>query len=153
MKPSLRPLFVAAGFAFVAGLAAAPLWWPHGPLAAMARVVFAGLCHQIPERTFAHDGHTMAVCARCSGIYLGLAVGPLVALAARVDPRRRALWIVGALPITTQVFAAWLWPSLDLAWLRAATGLWAGAFGGFLLACALSTVSAPSQAPVPSTGG
>ena len=75
-------------------------------------------------------------------------VGPLVALVWRVDPRRRAPWLLGALPITAQVVAAWVWPSLDVAWLRAATGLWAGVFGGFLLACAVSTASAPARTPL-----
>ncbi len=32
---------------------------------------FSVVCHQNPERTIIIDGHSMLVCARCSGIYAG----------------------------------------------------------------------------------
>ena len=37
--------------------------------------VFAPLCHQIPGRCFVLDGHPLAVCGRCLGIYAGFAAG------------------------------------------------------------------------------
>src|SRR5699024_1248458 len=37
--------------------------------------VFAGLCHQIPERSFWINGQPMAVCSRCLGIYGSFALG------------------------------------------------------------------------------
>lgn len=129
---------IAAWFAVIAILAAAPVFAPDTALAIIARVVFSGLCHQIPERSFAHDGHLLAVCARCAGIYAGLALGPLLAIAHPLAPRRARWWLVGAVPMATQVVLAWIWPALDLGWLRALTGIWAGLFGGWLLASALS---------------
>lgn len=36
---------------------------------------FAPLCHQIPGRCFFLDGHPLAVCGRCLGIYAGFAAG------------------------------------------------------------------------------
>jgi len=39
--------------------------------------VFAPVCHQIPGRCFALDGHPLAVCGRCLGIYAGFAAGLL----------------------------------------------------------------------------
>lgn len=34
---------------------------------------FAGLCHQLPERSYFVDGHKLAVCSRCTGLYAGFA--------------------------------------------------------------------------------
>jgi uncharacterized membrane protein len=35
---------------------------------------FASLCHQMPERSFFIAGHKLAVCARCTGLYLGFSL-------------------------------------------------------------------------------
>jgi uncharacterized membrane protein len=62
-----------------------------------------GLCHQLPERSFAFGGLQWPVCARCSGIYLGL-VCALIALLLAYRGRQR-----GGGP-------AWpFWPFLALA--------------------------------------
>ncbi|HEX5965590.1 MAG TPA: DUF2085 domain-containing protein [Pyrinomonadaceae bacterium] len=34
---------------------------------------FAGLCHQLPERSYFIAGHKLAVCSRCTGLYAGFA--------------------------------------------------------------------------------
>ena len=34
---------------------------------------FATLCHQLPERSYFIDGHQLAVCSRCTGVYGGFA--------------------------------------------------------------------------------
>ena len=34
---------------------------------------FAGICHQLPERSYFIFGHKLAVCARCTGLYAGFA--------------------------------------------------------------------------------
>ncbi len=36
------------------------------------------ICHQRPERSFSVAGAQLPVCARCYGLYLGIAVGALV---------------------------------------------------------------------------
>jgi uncharacterized membrane protein len=38
------------------------------------------VCHQIPERSFVVDGHPLPLCARCTGLYLGTALGGLLGL-------------------------------------------------------------------------
>lgn len=50
-------------FAASAAAAAAPALRPH----------LAMFCHQIEARTFCPDGRPMGLCARCTGIYLGVA--------------------------------------------------------------------------------
>lgn len=65
-----------------------------------ARVIGYALCHQIPERSFfAHD-HQYPLCARCTGMYLGLVTGFLFLIvrrrvkAARLPPAPIAATLV-----------------------------------------------------------
>ena len=45
---------------------------------------FALVCHRQPERSFFWFGGSVAVCARCLGIYLGAAVGLLMCVPRRI---------------------------------------------------------------------
>jgi len=45
-----------------------------GP-ARLLYAVFAPVCHQVADRCFVLDGHPLAVCGRCLGIYAGFAAG------------------------------------------------------------------------------
>jgi uncharacterized membrane protein len=40
--------------------------------------IFSPLCHQISERSFHIFGFQLAVCSRCTGIYLGLFIGTIL---------------------------------------------------------------------------
>ena len=121
---------------------------PHLP-PALAAVVYAFgalVCHQRPERSFHWDGAQLAVCARCTGIYLGACVTAVLAF---VPPRQyasgaitarrlRTVLAVAALPTAVTVaceWAGWWHPSARL---RAATGLVLGAAAGFVVAAALA---------------
>lgn len=58
---------------------------------------FSFICHQIPERSFAILHHPLAVCHRCSGIYLGFFLGTLqTSLFLRISPRAQRTCIVAA---------------------------------------------------------
>ncbi len=46
-----------------------------GEMQTAVRQCFAPLCHQMPSRSLQIDGVPVAICDRCSGIYLGLVVG------------------------------------------------------------------------------
>lgn len=64
---------------------------------------FAVACHQIPGRSYHLFGYPLAICSRCTGIYVGVLVGLLVyplvrPLATRRSPARRWL-LLAALPV------------------------------------------------------
>lgn len=84
----------------------APWAEAHGyhALAATIYRAFDPLCHQISERSFHLEGHAFAVCARCTGLYAGLAAGiifyPLARSLKRTDTPSRWWLIVAAVPIS-----------------------------------------------------
>ena len=69
---------------------------------------FGFLCHQLPERSYFISGHKLAVCSRCSGIYLGatltLLVYPLVKSLRSVDPPARKWLFAAAIPLFVDFF-------------------------------------------------
>ena len=68
--PLLACLAVLATVAAAAPLAAAG--WPYAEL---LRWPFSLACHQLPERSFHWLGSPLAVCQRCTGLYVGFALG------------------------------------------------------------------------------
>lgn len=64
--------------------------------------MFDRVCHQISERAFYLAGHPLAVCARCTGIYFGFALGvivyPLVRSLRRGDAPARKWLLLAAVP-------------------------------------------------------
>jgi uncharacterized membrane protein len=115
-------LIVAAPLALDAG---------HDSLAHVIYQAFSPLCHQIFERSFHLEGHKLAVCSRCTGIYAGFAVAvwvyPLVRSLRNVSSPSRLWLILAALPITVD-FALGLfglWPNTHLT--RFTTGALLGA--------------------------
>ena len=64
---------------WLAAIVAAPYLRSHGSQwAPVLYACFAPICHQRPERSFKAFGYPLAVCVRCSGIYLGVLLGLLV---------------------------------------------------------------------------
>jgi uncharacterized membrane protein len=55
---------------------------PHDALTKADLIGFA-TCHQIPERSLHIDGHQLPLCARCTGIYIGMLSGWLWLIARR----------------------------------------------------------------------
>src|SRR6187455_3000891 len=46
----------------------------HGELAQVIYRGFGVFCHQLPERSYFIEGHKLAVCSRCTGLYGGFAI-------------------------------------------------------------------------------
>jgi uncharacterized membrane protein len=103
-RGGLRACLIAVCVAGLALVVAAPWaahrgWWVSSLLYAL----FDPVCHQIPERSFHLAGAPLAVCHRCSGLYLGFALGiaswprfPAAAAHLLAQPR----WIVAfAVPL------------------------------------------------------
>lgn len=129
---------VATGFATACVLIALPPVLGEAA-AATVRGVFDPLCHQLPGRSFHLWGEPLAVCHRCTGIYLGLFAGVLAGrewlslrqfapalLLLAVAPAGLD-WIVGVL--------GW-WNSPPL--VQALTGGWFGVLAGMLVAGGLT---------------
>lgn len=80
--------------------------------------VFAPLCHQTPGRCFVLNGHPLAVCGRCLGIYAGFAAGiilyPFVRGFARVALPPVRMLILLTLPMALDaaggILGAWRTP-------------------------------------------
>jgi len=92
MNISARAILAGIWGAFVIAAFAAPLFLSASfPVAAFFTYLpFSFICHQIPERSFTLLHHPLAVCHRCSGIYLGLFLGTLLSpLFLRRSPRVR----------------------------------------------------------------
>jgi uncharacterized membrane protein len=59
------------------------LWGIPGDLLQKLKLVGYAICHRIPERSFVIGGQQLPLCARCTGIYLGVASNLTVMMALR----------------------------------------------------------------------
>ena len=99
---------------FVSLIIAAPLLAASGHTASATNIyhAFGFLCHQRPERSFFIDGHKLAVCSRCTGLYFGatltlLAYPLLRSLRVAHAPHRRWL-ILAAIPLFIDFFVTFV---------------------------------------------
>jgi uncharacterized membrane protein len=92
--------------------------------AAVIYFFFSPVCHQMPERSFALLGVSLAVCHRCFGIYLGLLLGSLVNNPwMHRSPATRRRWILAAtIPLVLDTLLPYcaLWTNTGVS--RFATG-------------------------------
>ncbi len=137
-----RPLFVWLALATFACVLLcliflAPLALAHNRFL-LAFSIYRGFslaCHQLPARSFFIENYPLAVCARCTGLYVGFAVGSLIYPLVRdvrktVAPPR--VWLVAALmPLaidwTLGFFGVWNNTHVS----RFATGAFVGAVSVF----------------------
>jgi len=97
--------------------------------------VFHVACHQQPERSFHFAGFPLAVCARCTGLYVGVLVGllgyPLARGLGRADAPWRGWLLMAAVPTSVDFLlgVTGLWENTHLS--RFLTALLAGAAAAF----------------------
>jgi len=104
-------LLAACGALLVLAASAVPaLLDAAGSPGGALRASFAPLCHGIPDRCFLVSGRPAALCARCSGLYLGASLGLAAYALGLTSLRRRRLgWLAAAaLPTVLDVGAAWV---------------------------------------------
>ena len=124
------------------------------------------ICHQRPERSFFIGGTQIPVCARCTGLYAGAALGVLVAagglLAQRPygrtiaaplpSDRARRIFVIAALPtaVTWMLEAAGLVPFSNA--VRFAAGLPLGLAAAWLVLAVIGepVTASDHEAPRPS---
>jgi uncharacterized membrane protein len=108
--PTRRPLvFWALSAATVTVLVALVVVAPlaaaggHGELAQVIYRAFAVLCHQRPDRSYFIEGHKLAVCARCTGLYAGFVITlllyPLVRSLRTTTTPPRSWLLLAAVPL------------------------------------------------------
>jgi len=129
--PFLAPVGVAHAW-----ISASPSNWLHENqrlpdlLAFILHSAYGRVCHQIPERSLWVQGHPMAVCARCLGIYLGYLAGLVVypLMRRRLEealPRRRWL-LLAMLPLAIDFVGGYLGLFENTIASRIGTGFFAG---------------------------
>jgi uncharacterized membrane protein len=136
---SLNPLSVRAvwiwsvlGMAVWLALIFLAPWLASRGAAAAARVIYAAfspICHQLADRCFVLEGHPLAVCGRCLGIYTGFAAGlgfyPFVRGFSRIALPKAGLFLLMTLPMALDGAAGLLGVWRSPIGLRFATGfLW-----------------------------
>jgi hypothetical protein len=134
---------------------------PHrgtGAYLMSAAVYYGGslICHQRPERSFALWGTPLPVCARCTGIYLGAAIGVIGALVRRTPIVGVRLWpdtpfgaggdaasgfsrtarvtlVTAALPTALTLVYEWTTGVTPGNWVRAISGVVIGAVAALIV--------------------
>lgn len=81
MSPNPPPwLLRALGAAYLVGLLVFA-FWPTGTLIGRLSLLVSGICAQLPSHSFYPGGVQLPLCARNTGIYLGVAIGTITLFA------------------------------------------------------------------------
>jgi uncharacterized membrane protein len=121
------------------------------PAARALLAAFGAVCHQWDSHSLHLFGQKLAVCTRCTGIYVGFLVGVLAAPSLRRRESTPLAWAVAAAPILCDVLldlAPWYDPGL---WSRLLTGGFFGLAAGLLLTPIILDAFGRRTAPVPQT--
>ncbi len=114
--------------------------WVGEPVRMALMYGFDPLCHQIAERSPHVHGVQLAVCHRCYGILIGLAIGPIAALIIRGRGQRYASLLIVAslvpLALDWGLGIVGIWANTAVS--RLITGAIFGAAAGILVARAMA---------------
>jgi len=121
---------------------AAPVLARHSchSVASVLYFFFSPLCHQIPARSFKLCGYPLAVCHRCSGIYLGMFLGTFFGnrTIQNCMNARRVLVLCAIVPISLDALASFAGFWTGFALIRFSTGLLFGTLISPLFVCAFT---------------
>lgn len=131
-------MFALAATLYVGGTYLAPILRADGEsFGSVLHFLYSPTCHQMPERSISIGGVPQAVCARCSGLYLGGLAGlwlGLLFLAGRI--RRLPPWLFFAALAPTAIDAMLPWvglPQLDIVPRQYLASLGGGVAGIFVV--------------------
>jgi len=118
-------------------------------------LVFSNVCHQMPDRSFFIAGFPLAICQRCTGIYLGFILGSLFRnpFLYRSTGIRR-LWILAStLPLIIDALLPFAGIGTESAESRFLTGLLFGTMLSSLLLHGIMELSSGSRLRLHFRGG
>jgi len=117
-------------------------WGKMNPFAASMYFLGDAFCTEITDHSYFLNGNQMPFCARCTGIFIGLVVGMVVAIV--LDPKIR-LWLLalGLLPILVDGGLQLVTSYQSVNPLRVATGLLAGMVVSLYLSRMANTLLEP----------
>ena len=132
-------LVVVGALTVVALLVAAPLAQGNGLqwLSFTVYEAFSHFCHQTPERSFYIAGYPLAVCARCTGLYVGFAAAlafyPVMTSLKRTHAPERKWLFIAAAPLAIDFALGFfgVWENSHLS--RFLTGALLGAISVFFI--------------------
>ena len=144
-------LLTIAACAWTAAIFLPPLI--HGPFPLAARAVDligSFVCHQRDDRSFHLEGVRLAVCGRCTGLYVAGALGALIAWLGnpRIPADTRALVLVAALPTVLTVAIEWIGLANPGNAARALAALPLGAAAGWLFVRMLRAEEQPDTCAI-----
>jgi len=121
----------------------------HGQTAMALYHGLSGICHQIPSRSFHLYGFPLAVCSRCTGIYLGFTLAgllyPLVP-GLQNGVKLPKFWVIVALLPMLIDFSLGYFGILENTFVsRTVTGALAGAAAAFYLLPDVVAIASPAN--------
>jgi uncharacterized membrane protein len=106
-----------------------PVCSPENPsshvIAQTGKMLFAHVCHQLPEHSFKISSFTFPVCARCTGIYLGVFIGAIFSFFPRTTKifKSRHIFAIFLSPILVDVITTKIHLCPYSLWIAFITGI------------------------------
>jgi uncharacterized membrane protein len=147
----LAVLLTVAACSWVAAIFLPPLAHASFPLVTRTiDLIGALVCHQRDDRSFHLDGERLAVCGRCTGLYVAGAFGALMSWfgSARLQSNTRAILLIAAVPTAVTLAIEWSGLADPGNAGRALAGLPLGAAAGWLFVRMLRAEEQPDTCAI-----